>query len=280
MDYKILVDSCCDLPQEKRKESQFEIVPLTMEVNGEFFVDDETFDINEYIKKMKASPVAPKTACPSPEDYLKRIDGEEKNIFIVTLSSELSGSYNSAILAKNIYEEEHPGEKFIYVFNSRSAASAEVLIALKIDELYKQGRKAEDIVKEVSDYISEQKTYFVLESLDNLKKSGRLSNIQAILANVLNIKPIMGSTSEGTIRKIDQTRGIKKALVRMAEIIGEERDKLSDKICGISHCNCLERALAFKDELLKRYNFKDIIIVETAGISTTYANDGGIVVAV
>lgn len=280
MNYKILVDSCCDLPKEVRKLPQFEVVPLTIDLNGEHFVDDETFDTQAYIKKMKLSPTAPQSACPSPEDYKKYFDGEEEHIFIVTLSSELSGSYNSAVLAKNLYEEDHPKEKFIHVFNSFAAATGEVLIALKVDSLAGAGLAPELIVEQVSEYISGMNTYFVLETLDNLKKNGRLNNVQALLASVLNIKPVMGSTKEGTIRKIDQARGIKKALIRMAEVVGEEGENLSEKTCAIAHCNCIERALEVKDELLKRHKFKDIIVLETAGISTTYANDGGIIVSV
>ncbi|TCK90627.1 DegV family protein with EDD domain [Natranaerovirga hydrolytica] len=279
MNYKILVDSCCDLPQDLRKESRFTIVPLTMEIDGEVIVDDETFDRQEYLRKMKKSLKTPKTACPSPEEYKRHFEGEEENIFVVTLSDKLSGSYNSAVLAKSLYEEEH-SDKNIVIFNSFSASSGEVLIALKVDALAKAGESAESIESTVNAYIDEMSTYFVLESLDNLKKAGRLTNVQALVANVLNIKPVMGANNDGTIKKIDQARGVKKALKRMTEIIGEEKDKLNEKILVIAQCNCVERAKALKDDLLEKYTFKDIIIVETAGISTTYAYDGGIVVAV
>ena len=123
------------------------------------------------------------------------------------------------------------------------------------------------------------KTKFVLESLDNLRKNGRLSHLQAIIANVLNIKPIMGSTPEGTITKFEQARGITKALIAMAKI--KERDvvKPQERILAIAHCNCLERANFVKEEILKRIPFKDSIIVDTAGVSSMYANEGGIIVA-
>lgn len=280
MNYKILVDSCCDLPKEMREQPQFEIIPLTIELDGERYIDDETLNIKEYIKKMKQSASLPKTSCPSPHDYKQHFDSEEDNYYIVTLSGQLSGSYNSAELAKQLFIEENENtHKGINVFNSLSASIGEVLIALKIDQLAKVSDNVKDTVEKVNDYIKELRTYFVLESLDNLKKAGRLNNIQALIANVLNIKPIMGSEDDGTIRKIDQTRGMKKALNRMVDIIGKEGEKFNEKICGIAHCNCLERALEVKNQILKQLNFKDIIIVEMAGISTTYANDGGIIIA-
>ena len=123
------------------------------------------------------------------------------------------------------------------------------------------------------------KTKFVLESLDNLRKNGRLSHLQAIVANVLNIKPVMGGTSEGTIEKLEQARGIKKALISMAKIIERDVIKPQERILAIAHCNCLERAHFIKDEIMRRVPFKDSIIVDTAGVSTMYANEGGIIVA-
>lgn len=280
MNYKILVDSCCDLPKEIKKQPQFQVIPLTIELDDERFIDDETLNPLEYLEKMKKCDKAPKTSCPSPEDYMKYYKGEEEAVFVVTLSDKLSGSYNSAELAKQLYiEEEGDTGKLINVFNSFSASVGETLIALKIEQLAKLGESAKDIVEIVTKYAKEMKTYFVLESLDNLKKAGRLNNIQALIANVLNIKPVMGSDGNGFIIKLDNTRGMKKALSRMIDLIGSESEKLSEKICGIAHCNCLDRALKVKEEIIKRYNFIDVIIVETAGISTTYANDGGIVIA-
>lgn len=156
---------------------------------------------------MKASPSSPKSACPSPDDYLKEFNGGD-NVFAVTISAELSGSYNSAELAKRLYLEEN--KKDIEVINSRSASVGQTLIVMKIKELISEGYSFRSIVEKVNAFRSDMKTKFVLESLDNLKKSGRLSNIKALVANVLNIKPIMGATPEGTITKIDQARGIKR----------------------------------------------------------------------
>src|SRR3712207_1087693 len=92
-------------------------------------------------------------------------------------------------------------------------------------------------------------------------------------------KPIMGSNDDGTIRMVEKTRGYKKAFKRFIDIIGEEGSNLEQKVLGIAHCNCLERALKFKEEVLKRYNFKDIVVVEMSGLSTTYADNGGLVIA-
>lgn len=277
MKVKIVADSSCDLSEDIKKSLNIEIAPLILQLKDKEYVDDEKLDVMGYVKDMGMCEVAPKTSCPSPEEYMKKYEGEE-SVFIVTLSSKLSGSYNSAVLAKNLFLDEI-GNKFIHVFDSLSASVGETLIALKINELSQKGIKEVEIVEIVTKYIHEMKTFFLLESLEHLAKAGRLNPIIAKVANMLSIKPIMGSTKEGTIRLVEKTRGYKKAFGRLLDIIGEEGDNLEQKVLGIAHCNCFERAEKFKEEVLKKYNFKDVFIVEMAGLSSTYADDGGIVIA-
>ena len=131
---------------------------------------------------------------------------DAEHVYAVTLSAELSGSYNSAVLGKNLYEEEY-GEKDIYVFNSRSASVGETLIGLKIAECEEKGMSFQEVIETVESYIEEQHTYFVLETLDTLKKNGRLKGLKAVVATALNIKPVMGSTPEGSIQQLSQARG-------------------------------------------------------------------------
>jgi DegV family protein with EDD domain len=277
MKSKIIADSCCDLNNDLKEKVKVDLVPLTIEVGDITLVDDEKLDTLELIQLMKNSSKAPKTACPSPGEYMKSFE-EGENIFVVTLSSALSGSYNSAMLAKKMFLEQIEN-KFIHVFDSLSASIAETLISIKLHELIEQNLDNNTIVERVNHYIKEMKTFFILESLDNLIKAGRLSKIKGKIASVLNIKPIMGEDGVGNIREVEKIRGSKKAFRRLAEIIGEQEGKFEEKIIGIAHCNALEKAKELKDEILKRYNFKDIIIVETAGISTVYAYEGGVIVA-
>ena len=280
MKSKIIADSCCDLNTELKENLKVNLVPLTIEVGEHTLRDDENLDTMELVRLMKNSPKAPKTACPSPGDYMKRFEDGE-NIFVVTLSSALSGSYNSAMLAKKMFFDhlEDKKNKFIHIFDSLSASIAQTLISIKLHELIEANIENYIIVDKVNHYIKEMKTFFILESLDNLVKAGRLSKIKGKIASTLNIKPIMGEDGRGNIREVEKIRGSKKAFRRLAEIIGEQEGKFEEKIIGIAHCNALEKAKELKSEILKRYNFKDIIIVETAGISTVYANDGGVIIA-
>ncbi len=279
--YKIIIDSCGELTEELKNDGHYVNVALEMEVNGERIVDDKTFNQSEFLKKIKESPIGPKSSCPSPESYMQLYKGEEEHIYVVTLSKELSGSYNSAELAKKLYEEEYgENSKKIYIFNSRSASIGETLIGMKIQECEEAKMAFEDIVEKVEHYIDSQHTYFVLETLETLRKNGRLSNLKALVANTLNIKPVMGSTPNGEICQLGQARGMKKALKLMIEeVLKGVKDSKSCTL-GISHCNCPQRANEIKEEILKLAEFKKIVVVDTAGISSMYANDGGVIMAV
>lgn len=279
MNYKIVVDSCCELPESKKNSPIFQSIPLTLMIDDLQIIDDATFDQKDFIKKAAASPNCPKSSCPSPESYMQAYEGGYDCIFVVTLSEQLSGSYNSAVLGKNLFEENNNTTK-IHVFNSRSASVGETQAALKIEELAEAGASFEEIVEQVEAFIDEMDTYFVLETLDTLRKNGRLTNLQAIIATVLSIKPIMGATPQGTIFKIEQARGINKALTRMTEIIADEVKEPEKKRLMISHCNCPERAELVKNLLLSKIKVKDVLVLDTAGISTMYANDGGVIVTI
>jgi DegV family protein with EDD domain len=277
MSYRIIGDSCTDLPKELKEDPHFKLVPLTLMVDETSIVDDESFNQADFLSIVKASPNSPKSACPSPQDYMKHFDFDG-DIYVVTLSSQLSGSYNSAELAKKLYLEEHP-DKRIEVIDSRSASIGQTLITMKIKELIEAKHPFDAVVEKILDFRDSLKTKFVLESLEALRKNGRLSGIQAIICSALNIKPIMGATPEGTICKLDQSRGIVKALISMAKMIEEDVLRPQERILGIAHCNNYERALFVKDEILKRVPFKSYFIVNTAGVSTLYASEGGIITA-
>lgn len=180
MRYKIIGDSCLDLTKEMRKDPCYSMIPLTLMVGERHFVDDETFDQKEFIKVVKEYPECPKSACPSPEMFKEAYCCEEENVFVITLSAALSGSYNSAVLAKSLYEEEY-GKKNILVLDSKSASSGQLNIAMYIRELCDQGLEFDEICEKAAACRDRMNTYFVLESLDTLKKNGRLTGLQAFL---------------------------------------------------------------------------------------------------
>ena len=279
MSYKVVIDSCGELLDEWKQDPRFESVALTLSVDGVNIIDDETFDQADFLKRVAECPECPKSACPSPERYMRAFDCEAEHVYAVTLSAELSGSYNSAVLGKNLLQEDHP-DRQIHIFNSKSASVGQTLIAMKIQECEEAGLPFEQVIETVDAYIEQQHTFFVLDNLETLRKNGRLSKVKALVASALKIKPVMGSTEEGAICQLDQARGINKALVKMAQAIVEKTADSEQKVLAISHCNCHERAILLKNALEERMPMKKIVILDTAGVSSMYANYGGVIVAV
>ena len=278
MGFKIVVDSCCDLTGQMLKDPRFIKVPLTIRSNGSSFIDNETFDQADLLWAMKQSDDAPATACPSPQSYLDAYQGpEEEDVYVVTLSALLSGSHNSAEQARMLMEEDHPN-KNVYVFNSCSASSGEVLVALKVRELAESGAPFKHVVREVEQFIYQMQTMFVLETLENLRKNGRLTRLQSVITGALKIKLLMAATPEGEICKLGQMLSMKQALSKMVDHMANDPAH-AGRTLAICHCNCLDRAFQVKAMAEQRCKFAHILILEAGGITSVYANDGGIVVA-
>lgn len=278
MEYRIIIDSCGDLTPDMKADPHIVSVPLTLRVGDTEIIDDESFDQKDFLARVAACEECPKSACPSPDSYLHAC-GDADRAYIVTLSSELSGSYNSALLAARMFEDEHPGSK-CHVFNSRSASVGQTLIGLNIRELETMGATFDEVVAGTEAYIEQQHTYFVLDNLDTLRKNGRLSRIKAFMASALKIKPVMGSTPEGAIAQLDQTRGANKALKLMCTIAAKNVRPGSVRRAAVAHCNCEERGLLVAEEMKRLLLIPEILVVPAAGVTSMYANDGGVVMVV
>ena len=279
MKYRVALDSGGELTPELEGREEFVSVPLMLMVNGVHIVDDGHISQKEMVERIAQDPDCPKTACPSPEAYYKAFDCGAERVYAVTLSAALSGSYQSACVAKAMFLEDHPDAK-VHVFNSISASVGEGLTVLKIAELEEKGLSFEEIVRQTEAYVHSKQTFFVLDNLETLRKNGRLSGMKALAAAVLKIKPICYGTDEGAIGQLDQARGMGKAIVKMVSYIVDRTPDPGNRILGIGYCNCLDRAEIVRDEILKRMHVRDVVMLPTGGLSTIYANDGGIIVAI
>lgn len=283
MSYKIIGDSCSDLTEEMKKDPIFSYVPLTLIVGDHEEMDDENFNQKAFLERMKNSSLPAKTACPSPEAYAQAIfEAGTDEVYVVTLSEHLSGSYQSAVLGLNLFHEEHPDSKVkAAVFGSDSASAGQTNILLTIRRFKEEGLGFEETCEKTKEYINEMKTFFVLESLDELQKNGRLSTVKALLAFALNIKPVMAG-KHGIIVKAGQERGMNKALKKMCALAVESvggAENCRGRLLTITHVNNPERAQFVKSEFEKLAHFRDIVITTAQGVATIYASDGGIVVA-
>lgn len=279
MSFKIVVDSCCEIPEELKKDERFESVPLTLIVGDDYEKqDDESFNQREFLDAVAACPECPKSACPSPERYMKAYQTQADHVYVVTLSSKLSGSYNSAVLGKNLYHENY-GEKDIYVVDSKSASCGETQIVCKLMELEEKGLSFQEITEQIETFVNHMNTYFVLENLETLRKNGRLSKVKALVASTLNIKPVMGA-ADGNIIQRGQCIGMQKALKKLAELAISEVVDPEKKRLIITHCNNLKAAESVRKCIEDKIHLKETIVMDTAGISSMYANEGGVIVTI
>ena len=275
MKYKIVADSSCDLTAEQRKEWGVTSVPFILTLGDKCITDDDTLDLPKFIDEMKNCKERIGSAAPSPLLYKEAFQGPHSS-FAVTLSSKLSASYSSAMLGKSMAEEEGAD---VHVFDSKSATAGEVLIALKLRNMISKGFQKSVIISLAEGFIKEMKTYFVLDSIDNLLKNGRLNKITGKLISVLNLKPIMGSDGDGNIALYSHARGQKQIIEKLADTVEASGRNTEGESMVITHCNNRELAEKLSSAIQKRYHFKEILIFHTKGLSSVYANDKGIVMA-
>ncbi len=279
MPFKLIVDSCCDKQDLRSERLRTIVVPLTISIDGMTYTDDDSLDKLWLIKAMRESKKLPATACPSPAEYAAAMSGEE-DCFVVTLSKELSGSYQSAVAGMDI----KTGSGRVHIFSSGTACAGEARLACKIAELVERGLPFEEIAQQGDEFIKGMKTYFILQSLDSLIKAGRINKIVGQMAGIIQMRPIMTEDGSGNIVLLEKARGTANAIARLVQIVcrrAEERRSLGDvrDTLVISHCNCPELAESLRKDILRASKtITNISIEKTSGISTFYACDGGIVI--
>lgn len=274
MTWKIVSDSGCDFQKIKdlAVTTNFERVPLTIQVGNEIFTDDAELDIDEMMEKMYATSTASKSACPSPDDYLKSFAGAD-NIFVVTITGTLSGSNNSAQLAKKLYQEEHPNVN-IHVIDSLSAGGEIDLIVHKLNHLIGQGLSFEEVAQAITDYQEKTKLLFVLSKVDNLVKNGRLSKLLGTVVGLLNIRMVGEASSQGTLELLQKARGHKKSLTAAFEEL-LKAGYAGGKII-IAHRNNTKFCQQFSELVKEKYPKASITIIPTSGLCSFYAEEGGL----
>ena len=274
MDYTLVADSCCDLTSELKQEWGVKSVPLTLTLAEKDFTDNDDLDLPKFMEEMHACKGRVGSAAPSPGLYADAFSGADA--FAVTLSGNLSGSYASAMAGKSIAEES--GAQ-VHVFDSRSAAAAEVLIVMKIRKLISEGLLKTEIISRVEHFIREMRTFFVLDNIDNLLKNGRLNRITATISSTLHIRPIMGADGDGNISLFSHVQGWKQVVKKLADTIADDGRPTKGGSLVITHCNNPALAEELKNEIQRRYDFSEILVLPTRGVSSLYANEKGVIMA-
>ena len=276
--FKIISDSSCDLTKEEINDLGVSYVPFKITIDGKEFIDDYDFNLTDFLTDMENTKNPITTSCPSPFDYMEEIEkNKDRDIYLVTISSKLSGSFNAAQVAAKGAKEKYPDIN-IGLIDSKSASAGQTRVVLKLLEYLKENNSFEETMDKITKYIDEQITMFVLESMQNLIKNGRIKKSAGLIANVLNIRPIMRS-NDGEIELYEMNRGMKKSLDKLMIAIGKLSKNTENGVLSISHVNAKERAESFAQKAKELYNFKDIVVRQTNGLSAGYADVGGIVIA-
>ncbi|HPE16183.1 MAG TPA: DegV family protein [Oscillospiraceae bacterium] len=274
MEYKLVVNSSCELTEELKNGTETALVPFTLMLGERCFRDDETLDVHDFVSEMKAFPDAARSGCPSPDDYLRAFEGE-KAVFGITISSALSGSYAAATAACSLLGK---AAERVHIFDSKSASAGEILVAYKIREAVERGLSRAQVIETVTAYIDTMKTLFVLEDTDNLVKNGRMSRLLGKAATALRLCPILGS-DDGKIVSCGHARGTAQAISKLASLIGTYCRDTRGRILVITHCENEAAALRLRRLAEDLYQFKQIVVQRTGGLSSLYANRGGIIAA-
>lgn len=217
----LVTDSTADIPHETRERLGIAMVPLKVNFGSESFLDNIDLEPAAFYRKLTQSSVLPTTSQPSPADFFdvfKRLSSEGRPILSVHLSSALSGTYQSAMIAKSMLEDE--GD--VTVIDSRSASYGYGMIVVAAAEMAERGESAEAIAEEVQRMRRELRLYFVVDTLEYLQKGGRIGKAAAVVGSLLNIKPILTIDDEGGILPVDKVRGQKRALSRIAELLEQD----------------------------------------------------------
>ncbi|WP_459129047.1 DegV family protein [Guggenheimella bovis] len=274
--YTIIGDTSLDTTLEMHKRCDIRKVPFSIRFDHTTYVDRPDVSMDDFLTDMKNSKTF-QSACPSPQDYITEFETASDEVYVITISSHLSGSYNSAVLAKNLFESEGTDKK-IHIIDSKSAASGLTLLALMIMDLKDQGKSFKEIIEEVEAYTDQIGTLFVLKSLNNLRKAGRLSNLKAFLATTLNIVPVMCG-NDGVIEVAAKVRGSKKAYQTMLDLMEEKAGNLVNRMVTLNHMNYLEKALELKASIEARFPVREVVILEAGLLNTLYEDEQGIIIA-
>lgn len=275
MKFQILVDSSSDIDFNylQNDDISFDIIPLTIYIGNEEFVDDKNLNIQDMITKMNACKEKMRSSCPSPESWLEKFNQADYT-FVVAMTSKLSGTYNSAVVAQQMA----PNKDNIYVFDTKSTSGSMELVVDEIVRLIKENKEFKEIVEKVEEFIKTRHLFFILHRFDNLVANGRMSKFAGFMAKTLVIKPICSASPEGTIDIVHKCIGALNAYKKLAELMQKRCTDFSDRKLIITHCNNLEDAEKIKELVSPKCNFKEIVIKQMHGLTSFYAQEKGLII--
>ncbi len=278
MKWGLVLDSSCDLKERDFQNLgvDFTIVPLKILVDDQEFIDNDDIDMDELTKAMANSKKGSQTACPSPGDFYEGYMKSE-NVLCFTLTGGLSGTYNSARMAKELVAAED-SSKNVYVCDTKSTGGNLILLMDRSLELIKEGKTFDEIQEHLEKYNKELDILFTLGSYHNLIQTGRMSSFAGTVAKHLNIRLICTNTEEGEIKVSKKCRGQKTTYNKMIEMMKENKD-LNQTSIYIHHCKNEKDAIYIREKILQEFPQSKIVLKECKGLTTFYTMEGGILIS-
>ena len=272
-------DSSCDLRTASFHSScvRFETVPLRIQVGGREFVDDDALSVPALLSAMAVEKAASSSACPSPADFAGAFERGDRTVCF-TLSSQLSGTYHAACIAREMVLEEHP-EKQICIIDSKSTSGAMALLIYRARELMEADTTGdfEGICNQLRLYQAALRTCFTLENFDNLIKNGRMRPLVGTLLHSLGIHVIADATPQGTIHVADKARGEAKTYRAITALMGASKD-CTDAHVIVAHCENLAGAMKLKQQILEDLPVHSVDILPCRGLTSFYAMQKGLII--
>ena len=269
---KLIIDSSSNMKSDP--DHNVEVVPLTISFGGKDYIDDQNLNIREFLNDMNQNQIAGKTTCPSIQAWLDALEGTEKAI-IVTMTSGMSGTFSSALQAKNMYEEKHPSSQIIVV-DSRSAGPELTIVLHGIEKMIQGDIRFVDLEEEIAEFRMHTHLLFILQSLHNLSLNGRVSPAAAKIAGLLKINLIGTASKDGKLEPLTKARGMKKAIRELLKYMKDDNYHGGEVI--IDHCENEKDAEIIKDKILAEYPDARVTIRPMRGLCSFYAEEGGIMV--
>lgn len=275
---KLITDSSCDLPIDIIDKYNIGIIGLNVSFGEESFIGGVEIDNQTFYKRMREEKDLPKTSCPSPDRFMNLFDCEEESVLVITLTSKLSATYSTAVLAKDMYISEY-GEKDIRVLDSTSGSVGAGLLVIKAGQMIEEGKTIDEITSEIERLREEIVFFGALETLENAIKGGRINPLAGKLINALNFKVIIHVT-DGLVKPVDKARGEQGSLKKVLEKVNSGSPDMSGKILAIGHSNCLDKALKVRAMMEEKHQFDEVVISEVGSVMGTYTSEGAILVGV
>ena len=272
----LVSDSSCDLISGELNSpyARLTVAPMCLHVGGQDYLDTPELDIPALLSKLAHHPSS--SACPSPAAYAAAFEQGEETV-CVTISSNLSGSYNAAMAARDLVLAEHP-EKKIFVLDSRATSGVMILLLRKAAELAEKGLPFEELCEALQKYQRSTRICFTLEHFDNLVKNGRMPPLAGTLLQTLGIRLIADATPEGTIHMAKKARGAEHTAKAIAQLMSDTKDCTGSHVI-ITHCQNPEGAERLRNAIMDRLPVKAVEVLPCRGLTSFYAMDKGLILS-